>query len=727
MSATIAGTDWTLELTVPQNEKSPVVDYSAKTHGYAFAAESPVVQFHLKPGGPLGRRELRAAVVRRATIAIEVKGVTSLVLESDAGGLDPKKTFLPFGSQPGVGARFFIGDSETLSKRLVDLSLRIRWHALPNFGVQYANYGEGTNASYFTATAVYQDATGHEQTSTRLPLFGAGTETSIALTSGAPRPARATTTATHIEALHKAGTQLMMKRAEGLVLLHPIFLQFVLTPPAPNERAGFITLALERGFLHDVYRKKTIENVLLYSKQRSATPGPKILEEPYTPAIEHIELSYKATSAEVDLESTAVDAFANPALAFFHIDCYGPRREHAYLRSQYDFVADKRVTLLPDHAEGELFVGISGVGPRDGISLLVQVSDGSADPDIEWPEVTWSVLCDNYFRPLGSGELVLDTTNALRTSGLVVVDIPKDATTTNTVLAPGYLWLRVSVGDSALGVSRLLAVVANAVEVVFEDQGNDPRHFEAPLAAGSITKWKTPIAGVSGVAQPFASFAGAPAETPAALYVRAAERLRHKDRAVTAWDYERLVLEGFASVDRVKCIPHAKPGNCLSPGHVLVIVVPGLHNRHAADPLRPKVDTDTLARIQGYLQARTAMGAKVHVKNPSYETVRLDFKVKMRPGFPFRVYRSVLEQELIALLSPWAFGDSQGLSFGGQIYRSTLLDFVERRGYVDYVVDFKLLMPSEATPLVADVGEAKPATPEAILVSDRTHAIAEAI
>jgi hypothetical protein len=225
------------------------------------------------------------------------------------------------------------------------------------------------------------------------------------------------------------------------------------------------------------------------------------------------------------------------------------------------------------------------------------------------------------------------------------------------------------------------------------------------------------------VKQPYASFGGKPVEMDEAFYSRVAERLRHKNRCMTAWDYERIILEAFPNVHKVKCIPHAKPdNNWLAPGHVLIIVVPDLKNRWAVDILQPKVESGTLSQIATYVKARAGEQVKIAVKNPRYQTIRLDFKVKFRPGYEFNFYCQQLQQKIIAFISPWAFDAQREIAFGGKVYKSVLLDLVEEVEYVDYVTDFKMYSSDQN----GDLNEVSPEAPNVILVSDKTHRIIEA-
>jgi hypothetical protein len=401
-------------------------------------------------------------------------------------------------------------------------------------------------------------------------------------------------------------------------------------------------------------------------------------------------------------------------------------REHGYQRDQFSFLPSKSVTLLPVYEhEGELLIGFTNLNARDSVSVLFEVAEGSANPELAQEPITWAVLCENYWKTLGTDNVVLDTTNELLTSGIIQFVIPAEASTQNTILPADRIWLRAGVTEEVTAVAQLIAIAANAVEVQFQDQSNDPLHLLSALDAGKITKLRNGLAAVKTVKQPYASFGGAAVEMDNDFYRRVSERLRHKDRCITPWDYERIILEEFPRVHKVKCIPHAREGGWLAPGHVLVIVVPDLRNTNAMDPLQPKVDANTISRIAEFVDNRTGMQVQVKVKNPSYQKIQLDFKVKFHTGYEFNHYSKELKQQLVEFLSPWAFTAERDISFGGKIYKSVLLDFVEDLPVVDYITDFKMYTYIE-DPNKVDVNEVRPETPDAILVSADTHVITEA-
>lgn len=158
-------------------------------------------------------------------------------------------------------------------------------------------------------------------------------------------------------------------------------------------------------------------------------------------------------------------------------------------------------------------------------------------------------------------------------------------------------------------------------------------------------------------------------------------------------------------------------------GHVLLVVVPDLKNKNAINLLEPKVDANTIDRITAYVQKRAGMQVNIRVKNPHYQKIKVDFKVKFYSGYEFNYHKSLLEQETIRFLSPWAYDSERDVLFGGKFYKSVLLDFVEDLPYVDYVTDFKMYSSRGETTNYTDINEVQPHRPDTILVSDITHKI----
>jgi len=716
----------TFDFTVLESEKA-VIDYSAAIHGYSYVVQAPILQVLLKSSEGVGYNDFSGVTLQKAQISVTVSNIISLSLESDGGTLDPKKAFLPFGPQPTIGSRFTIGYDEALSKKLSEVEITLQWKAAPEiFATHYANYGTTVSNDDFTAAVSIDGECGTLTSGSSVALFESDESDPHIMTFSITPATRSITDGIEVYALNTAGSLWATNLANQMVLANPVLTPFLTTVPEPPT--GSITLTLEKDFLHSVYRKKYVENVMTFSKQTSTTPALIMLNEPYTPTIQTISLSYTAQSNDVDITSNSLEDFANEDIQFFQIAYFGQMREHQYQREQFTFLTDKTVSLLPTYNnEGELLIGLSDLNAGDSVNLLFQVAEGSADPDFSQEDIIWSVLCDNYWKPLDSSGVLFDTTNQLLTSGTIQFVIPAEATPANTILPAGYIWIKGAVTQNVTALCQLIEVSANAVEVQFTDNDNDSNHLITALEAGKITKLKNGLSAVKSVKQPVASFGGSPVELDDPFTTRVSERLRHKNRCITAWDYERIILEAFPQVHTVKAIPHAKEGNYLAPGNVLIVVIPNLKNKNAVDPLQPKVSADTLSQITSFVEERTGQQVKVMVKNPNYQKIQADFKVSLHEGYEFNYYSNAINQALIEFLSPWAYNAERDITFGGKLYKSVLLDFVEELGYVDYVTDFAMYSYAEENNDYTDINETEPETPDAIMVSAEAHIIGEVI
>ena len=152
-------------------------------------------------------------------------------------------------------------------------------------------------------------------------------------------------------------------------------------------------------------------------------------------------------------------------------------------------------------------------------------------------------------------------------------------------------------------VCKFIDVIAQADEAVFLNNDNELSHLATALPGGSIGKMLNKQAAVKTVSQPFNSFGGVPKEEDKHFYIRVSERLRHKNRAVDIWDYERLVLEKFPGVYKVKCLNHTSTDFELAPGYVRIIPIPDIRNKNIYDILEPRVSKNTLSEIENYLGA----------------------------------------------------------------------------------------------------------------------------
>ncbi|MBC7238748.1 MAG: baseplate J/gp47 family protein, partial [Chloroflexi bacterium] len=157
---------------------------------------------------------------------------------------------------------------------------------------------------------------------------------------------------------------------------------------------------------------------------------------------------------------------------------------------------------------------------------------------------------------------------------------------------------------------------------------------------------------------------------------RARNLLRSRYRAVTAADYEYLILDRFRGrVARALCL-QATLGGTPAPGQVYVLVIPALTEEEAKGyiPLsRLALSDDLRDEIVAFLDERRLLTTQLVVRAAGYKRVRIEADVVARPGADERR----LQQQIIAALNRFInpiIGGAEGTGwpFGRELYLSDL-------------------------------------------------------
>jgi hypothetical protein len=100
--------------------------------------------------------------------------------------------------------------------------------------------------------------------------------------------------------------------------------------------------------------------------------------------------------------------------------------------------------------------------------------------------------------------------------------------------------------------------------------------------------------------------------------------------------------------------------------------------------------------------------------------------VRFMPGEDEGYCRARLNDELNRFLSPWAYEEGADVVIGGSVYANSLINFIDRRDYVDYVAEFKLFTSDDngaSFDLVppAEDYRVSATRPDGVLVAARQH------
>jgi hypothetical protein len=669
LKATLAGvfgTTLNIIFTIPAEDPA-WVPYDEKIHKAGFATRLPLLQLLLKneAGTPNKLKTLTGASVNSIGINVSVSDIKNVTIQNEIGPLDVAKPFALFGPKPHFGSAFTIGSHEIFLKNnqhAVTATLNIEWDHVDR--LEGNKYNDGATVTNKNVRVNYLQDGQWKTTATPAQILLKHLDPTI------------------------DGVWYHANLKDSVTIQLPAFStphSFEADRPySINEQNGYVQVEF-RGptdFGHSDYIKR-------FTKASLTTPN-SLPDEPYTPTVKSMSLSYSA-NADMDLTDASTAGFTESNGFFYHMTPFGHAVQHRSILG-----ATAYMTLVPVFSnEGEIYIGIEGFKASQSLHLLFRVSDGSADPAYNRQPLQWSFLTANNQWTSFDQYSVTDQTNDLTKTGIIRFAFPSTATAVNTLMTEQLFWIRATAAENTPAVCNLVNIHAQAATAILYDHYQVGLAYTDLLPAGTIAKLLISDSALKSTVQPYDSFNGRIKEPDAKFYTRISERLRHKNRAITMWDYERLVLQQFPDIYKVKCINHTKINtagkgdNELLPGYVLVVPIPDLTGKNAINPLRPQTSIGTLEEIKQYLRTIISPFVKLEVKNARFEEIQLDFKVKFLTD-DGAYYANLLISEIEQYLSPWAFGGSQEIEFGGKISKSKLLDFIEERSYVDYLTCFKM-------------------------------------
>jgi hypothetical protein len=438
-------------------------------------------------------------------------------------------------------------------------------------------------------------------------------------------------------------------------------------------------------------------------KQKAEINDIDLPNQPYTPAIKDFYITY-TSKATIDFGST-IEEDENDG-KFYQVYPFGYKELSPGTNSEELFLlpwfGNSEGSSDISH-NGELIIGFENIEPPASLELLFKIAEGSEDPELSAQLVDWFYLDEDVWTKFESKEILADNTKNLTTTGILSLSVPRLSTLETKILQSELLWIMASVTANTNAACNIIDIHPQAALAEFKDNNNDPRWTGTALAAGSITKLKVKDPNIKSINQPYASFGGKVKETSPEFYIRASERLRHKQRGITIWDYERIILQEFPELYKVKCINHTAYGyyNALgaemdsefAPGYVTIIVLPTTYNQNAVNPYEPKVPKTRILKIEEFISKKISAFAarKIKILNPLYEQIQLEFEVEFHKQYSDRgYYEKQLNDDIKKFLSPWAYSEGKDIVLGGRIHKSVLIDFIEELVYVDYLKNVKM-------------------------------------
>jgi hypothetical protein len=704
-----------------------LVEARPDPHGLAADPPRPGLRLLLNPNARVYAYSFfKDLAIGEISLKVEVQGLAGAELNTGLGPITAGQPFPPFGAVPLPGAFLEIAHWELAQKPLEELELAIDWLNLPaDFAAYYRGYEPAyANDSFKARLLIRSEGVWRE---VYRQIYRERGETPFRLFAEAPGKSGklAPRTAWRFD-FRSAPPEPLAERGR---------------PPAANPAPPAV-LRLElaepaEAFGHGLYSRVLARAAFAGSTRAAAGLPPEDLPNPpFVPQAKAIAISYAATVRLV-LDRPGLRAESDPpGLHLFHIGPFGHSDGNHGIATLFS----------PYEDQGYLYLGLAELDPPQTLTLLFHLLDDAvADLSEDAADrgdagVRWSFLTHQGWRDFEKSALIKDGTLGLTRSGLVKLAIPREAATHCGTLPQDFHWLRASVGRGAesrpycIGV-HTQAATATRVPAAGATAGG-------VLPAGSLKEFAEKRPAVAEVHQPFATTGGRPAESQEHFRTRIGERLRHKQRAIQPYDYERIVLDAFPEIGQAKCVAWNNSRDYrtdpLPPGEVMLVAVPARDAGAASASPTPRVPRATLRAIEALLARQASpFVARIQAVSPRYERVKLFVRAVLEAGFEIGPTVRRLNGEINAFLAPWRGDPRAALDIGGGIGQGHRLEmFIAGRPYVRQVVALTLLhtYPADGGYRTAEWPPAgrgprdfdapiRAAAPWAVLVPAEEHAI----
>jgi hypothetical protein len=663
-----------LEISVSA-EESPVNALKSNSFKNQPAVGTPYVKVLLREESHIYAYSLLQTLdVVNIRLRTQVVGMKNFILYNNYGLIDQSVPFQVFGAIPKVHSYFMLGSPELYGKAVYKTDVEISWYQLPSgpdgWTGYFADYEENILNSDYKVEIEYLNAGSWKKLKPRsvFPLF---------------------------EEEENDSTPLL--KLSGKTGFHGLELPIDDTatqdagpfqPYHPKIRGGYLKFELinpEFGFGYDAYNKNLFKTI---SKNAKATGNENIKQpnQPVSPVVKSISVNYYAETAVISEKG------AGNSIRLYSI---GPA---GYLHQELKS-GEKPVKLLLDfEPEGHLLIGLDTYPAEGDISFYFKTLASNVESYIrDVPHPKWQYLVNDHWVDMPPHAVLFDNTMGFVQSGIINMKIPPAITNNNTLTSEGLYWIKASIDKNSHIVPDVTGIYTNVARVRWDGK-SDGSHITMKLPDNRISKLKKLDPKISKVEQVSDTFYGSPEELKSNYYVRVSERIRHKNRATTNWDYERLVLEKFPFVFKVKCfnaISYSKENqsseNIIEPGNMMLVVTPDVTSPFITDKLQPKFGINILVRIRDYLQTLSSPFVKIGVRNPYYELIQVICKVKIKGNLNQGHYIARLNQDLINHLTPWVQNGDSDEQFGGSLFRSKIMAFVNQREYIDFVTSFSIV------------------------------------
>lgn len=561
-------------------------------------------------------------MLHKVKIETEVKNISNIHIYNELGKVDSSKPFPPFGIYSEKGSWFAVGNYEMAIKNAKSIDLDIHWRQLPPdrtglYGY-YSQYESGINNTSFTLQSRFLIDYAWKETPNKSKFYLFSTVGTKEREPVANAPLINETRFEYIDVEKMSPVKIDEEEYEYTLKSRSGFVDFILETP-------------EMGFGETEYRKLFTEQIMKSARKDQKYPT---INPPINPLIERITLSYRAEDIINLHENTGNNDSAVDSILPVDSLTYFPKSSR------------KAIPFAVPMEESNLLLALKNVVPGKPFNLFfdfIPSLEEIAEQHI--PNIKWYIGNMRQWKAMPQSFIQKDETRRLSVDGRMQFLIP-DTIDPSLFDEDGQLWIRggIAIDEQTVVIPKLQAVYLNAapLELDIDFQESDKIPFKD--VTGKLQPEKN-IPGINSFKLITSFFDGRESESENDMLIRVSEHITHQGKAVTPRDYERITLQAFPDIAKVKC--YRDPEDRTS-SNVHMVILP------AENSQRPLVSNYAMVKIERFLSKLTsAYVANIRVTNPVYEEILVRAVLKFNGGYLSEGRRKLMVQNINNLIAPW--------------------------------------------------------------------------
>ncbi len=616
----------------------------------------PAVKFELNPYAPIYAYSfLKGLKIDSVRIKTKVQEIRNLSVYNDLGQVDINKSFDIFGGIPKLGSSLKIAKSELFKKNITSLLCHIDWENLP--------IEAGGFETYFNR---YPNQLTNESYKVNLSVLNKGewipNSMSLSESHNLFETEKRTTAEGYDHEYLKSRTDINYKKFRESSLVKNYKIQDPLEYSI-DVLEGFIKLTFsgpDEAFGNEIYPDLVTQVSIHNARKKKNIPLPN---RPFIPSVKSLKLSYIAEdSLSFQDAKSNIESTSHNISEFYYIT---PTGRQEVIKEQ----SVKDDTLLYDFLdEGQLFMEVEKASGAKGVSIYFDLDDAQSNSEMPKEKLRIMFKKGKDWMLFPEKSIINDDTLGLRKSGIIELGIPK-------IDGQESIWIKIAVQKEAEKYPYLKGIYFNAIEA--HNISIDAATRGKVIKAHSINKIVGSYPDINSVNQANDSYGGFEKENEREFYGRVANRLRHKDRAVTNWDYEQLILDRFNDVSIVKCTN--KSADFLpEPENVKLVIL----NKNWSVENFNLFSRDILFNMQKYIQSRSNPFVNLEVINPTFEYLLVNCTLELEEEGKGGHFISQINDEIVNYLGPESQINNGFGGLGGKIIPMILMSHLENLSFV---------------------------------------------